>query len=297
MRALLKETFGTFSRRGGRVLGGAIAFYSLLSITPLLWIAVHVAGVLTSADRAANVLSADLTRWIGPNGANTVASMLAHAEARRGGPLKSALGVLFLAYASSRLFGALEYALNHLWGVQPRSGGGLRGLARSQLRRRSARFAMVLLVGALLVAMVLGKAVLAAAGEVVGGRLPVGPALHLLEALGSLLVTIGLFFAVFRVLPEVRIHFRDALLGAVVTALAFTAGSTAVGLYIGRKGIESAWGAAGSIVALLLWVHYSAQIFFLGAAFTFVWARREGRAIVPNEHSVAVVVDDPDAGE
>lgn len=293
MRELGKEILRVFSRRGGAVLGGAIAFYSLLSIAPLLWMAIHVAGVLTSADRAQAVLIADLARWIGPQGAATVASMLGQADAKGGSLLRSGLGLLLLAYASSRLFGALEYSLNHLWGVQLASGGGVRGLARSQLRRRSARFAMVLLVGAMLVAMVLGKALLAAADEVVGGRVPTSSAFRLLEAFGSLLVTIGLFFAIFRVLPEVRIHLRDALLGAVVTALAFTAGSTAVGIYVGHKGIESAWGAAGSIVALMLWVHYSAQIFFLGAAFTFVWARREGRPIVPNDHAVAITVEDP----
>jgi len=290
--SLLRDTYRTFARRGGRILGGAIAFYSMLSIAPLLIIAVHLAGVLTTADRARDALVADLSRWIGSDGAATLASMLSRAERSDRGPLSSALSVALLLYASTRLFGALQFSLHQMWGVQARSGHGVRAKALGQLRKRSLRFLMVLLVGAVIVALVALKSTFAAANSVIGGRLNLSGFEHVLEVTLSFGVTTLLFLAVFKLLPEVVMATRDVLVGAVVTSVLFSIGTTAVALWLGRKGIESTWGAAASIVMLLLWVHYSAQIFFFGAAFTDAWARRQGRPIEPNEHSVALVASD-----
>ncbi len=296
LRDLLRETYRTFSRRGGRILGGAIAFYSMMSIAPLLVIAVHVAGVLTTADRARDALVGDLARWIGNDGASTVTTMLARAHRSDRGPLSSALSALLLVYASTRLFGALQFSLHQMWGVQSRSYEGFRANALGQLRKRSLRFVMVLVVGAVIVGLVVVKTTLAAASDVIGGRLAVSGAWHVLEVLTSFAITTALFAAVFRLLPEVVMATRDVVVGAVVTSFLFSAGATAVGLWLGHKGIESTWGAAASIVMLLLWVHYSAQIFFFGAAFTEAWARRHGRPITPNDHSVALVAGDEPAG-
>jgi membrane protein len=293
MREVLRETLRTFSRRGGRVLGGAIAFYSLMSIAPMLVIAIHIAGVLTTESRARDALSHDLARWIGPSGAHTIASMLTRTSEHRLS-LGSVLSVALLIYASTRLFGALEFSLHQMWGVQYRSTKGISGLARSQLRKRSYRFAMVLIVGVILVALVIFKSFVAATSDVIGGRFNVGPLFHLFELAMSFAITTGLFYAVFRVLPDVRIANGDLALGALITALLFTLGSSAIGLYIGHKGIESTWGAAGSIVMLMLWVHYSAQIFFLGVAFTGAHAAARGRPIQPNEHTIAVRAEEVD---
>lgn len=292
MRALLRDTYRTFSRRGGRVLGGAIAFYSMLSIAPLLVIAVHVAGVLTTADRARDALVSDLARWIGEDGARTIAAMLARAERSDRGSLSSVLSGALLLYAATQLFGALQFSLHQIWGVQTRSFDGIRAKAMGQLRKRSLQFLMVLLVGAVIVGLVVVKATLAAASDVIGGRLAISSAWHVLEVVASFAITTALFAAIFRLLPEVVMDARDVLLGALVTSFMFTAGTTAVGVWLGRKGIESTWGAAASIVMLLLWVHYSAQIFFFGAAFTEARARRRGRPIAPNEHSVPLVAAD-----
>lgn len=292
MRAVLGDTFRTFSKRGGRILGGAIAFYSLLSIAPLLLIAIHAAGLLTTEGRAREALSHDLARWIGEGGARTIVTLLVRADGSRGLSVGSALSIGLLLYASTRLFGALEFSLHQMWGVQPRSTVGLKGLAKSQLRKRAFRFLMVLLCGAILVALVVLKTTLAAASEVIGGRLDVRPLWHVVELTSSFVITAALFLAVFRVLPEVKLALEDAVVGALTTAVLFTLGSAGIGYWIGRKGIESTWGAAGSIVMLMVWVHYSAQIFFLGAAFTAARARARGRPISPNEHSVAVRVDE-----
>ncbi len=291
-RGLLGDTFQTFSRRGGRILGGAIAFYSMLSIAPMLIIAVHVAGMLTTADRARDALVTDLARWIGADGAATIAGMLARAQRSHRGPLSSGLSIALLVYASTRLFGALQFSLHQMWGVQARSGKGVKAKALGQLRKRSLRFFMVLLVGAVIVALVAIKTTLAAASAVIGGKLDVSGADRVIELFVSFGITTALFVAIFRLLPEVVMETRDVVTGAVVTSVLFSLGTTAVGIWLGRRGIESTWGAATSIVMLLLWVHYSAQIFFLGAAFTEAWARRKGRPIAPNEHSVALVADE-----
>jgi membrane protein len=289
MRSLLRETVRTFTHRGGRILGGAIAFYSLLSIAPLLVIAIYVAGALTSAERANAALTENLSRWIGPDGAQTLASLLARADTSRTGPLSSVLSALLLVYASSRLFGALQFSLHQMWGVQAKGGRGVKGFATTQLRKRSLRFMMVLIVGAMLFVLVVLKTALAAASDASAGRLAVSRVWQGVEVLGSFAITAVLFIAIFRMLPEVRMDIRDALVGAVVTALLFSVGSAAVGYWLGRKGIESSWGAATSIVMLMLWVHYSAQIFFLGTAFTAAWAKRKGRPILPNDYAVALV--------
>ncbi len=286
---LVRETLHAFSSRGGRLLGGAIAFYALLSVAPMLLIAVHLAGVLTGREAARAALVADLARWIGRDGAHTLAEILDRAEHAPSGALSTVLGAVLLAYASTRLFSALEYALHHMWDVQAKTGRGLKGKAWKQLRKRALGFAMVLLVGATLVLLVAIKTTLAAVGKLLPIEIPF--AWHAVEALASFAIATGLFAAVFRILPDVRMAARDLLVGALATAAMFSVGTTLIGLWIGRKGVASTWGAAGSMVMLLLWVHYCAQIFFLGASFTGVWARRRGRRIEPNEHAVRVLVE------
>lgn len=289
---VVRDTLHAFSTRGGRLLGGAIAFYALLSVAPMLLIAIQVAGMLTGRETARAALVSDLGRWIGRDGARTIAQLLDRAEHAPTGALSSVLGALLLVYASTRLFSALEYALHHMWDVQSKPGRGLKGKAWKQLRKRGLGFAMVLLVGVILVLLVFVKATLAAVTKLLPIQIPF--AWHALEALASFVIATGLFAAVFRILPDVRIANRDVLVGALVTAALFSVGTALIGLYIGRKGVASTWGAAGSIVVLLLWVHYCAQIFFLGVSFTGVWARRRGRRIEPNEHTVRVLVEHED---
>ncbi len=289
LREIGRDTFAVFSRHGGRVLGGAIAFYALLSVAPLLLIALHVAGLLTNEDAARTALVHDMTRWIGADGARTLASLLDRVQHSRSGPLSTVFGGALLIYAATRLFSALEFALHQMWEVHAKSGVGFRGKALRQLRKRSLAFVLVVLIGIILVALVVEKSVLAAASHLFDDRVP--GIVHVGEGLASFVITTGLFAAIFRVLPEVRMRSRDLLFGALVTSLLFTLGTSLVGLYIAHKGTSSTFGAAGSIVVLLLWVHYSAQIFFLGVAFTSVWAKRKGHPIEPTERAVRVRVE------
>jgi membrane protein len=284
VRSLARDTLSSFSRHGGRMLAAAVAFSSLLSVAPLLDIALQVAGVMTSEDAARAAVVADLARWLGAEGARTVGALLDRAQSGGGGA--SLLSGVVLAYASTRLFSQLKRALDHMWDVQPLSAEGLRGKAWKQLRKRAAAFAMVIVVGLMIVLVVAGKALLSAAAETIGGP-PAGLAWRIGQEMCEELVSVAtatlLFAIVFKVMPDAKLSWRDTWIGAFVTAVLFSVGAALIATYLGHKALESTYGAAASIVMLLLWVHYSAQAFFVGAAFTAVYAESRGRRIERRE--------------
>jgi membrane protein len=275
MREVVKDAARAFSRNGGRLLGGSVAFYTLLSIAPILVIALHVAGSVTDREATRAALLADVARWTGADGARTLGEILERAdEAAR---VPSALTAILLLYASTRLFSQLKRALNQMWGIPNPVTEGIRGKVSEQLRKRALALAFVVLVGCVLLALVALKTALMAVARV----LDVPGAWHGAEAALSLGVATCLFAAIFKGLPDARITLRDALTGGAVTAALFTVGTYALGAYLGYKHAGAAFGSAGSLVMLLLWVHYSAQIFFLGAAFTAAHARRRGGGLAP----------------
>ena len=210
------------------------------------------------------------------------------------GPFAGVFGTVILLYASQRLFSQMRFALNQLWGVREVSGGGVKASAMKQLRKRAAAVFMVVLVVVVVVATVLAKTWLMAAERWVPAM--VSARWHVIELGVSFVLLTLLTMAVYKVLPAVILSWRDAAIGALVTALLFSIGAQAVGWYIGWKGSESAYGAAGSLVALLLWVSYSAQVFFLGAAFARVQAERWGHGLVPAPGAVRLVeAEEPSA--
>lgn len=287
----LKETVRSFSSHGGRVLGAATAFYAILSVAPTLLIAVVVTGAVTNREAAREAIVADLGLWIGGNGARTIGEILDHLGDNGNGPFAGIISVVVLFWASTRLFSQLRYSLNHLWGVREVAGtSALSTRALRQARRRLSALMMVFVVVTVVALTVLGKAALSAAARHLGAS--VESYWHVLEFAVSFTVLTVLCVAVFKVLPAVRIGWRDAWIGAVVTALLFSVGATAIGWYVGWKGTSSTYGAAGSLVALLLWVYYSAQAFFLGAAFTRAHAERHGRGLALIDGAVRVVEAD-----
>lgn len=286
MRALVRDTFRSYLRHGGSLLGGATAFFAVLSAAPLLLLMLALAAPLAGTDRARAELLRGLRMWLGAEGARTVSAMLDNAHASGSGVLAGLLGGAVMVYGATRLFSALQRALNHMWDVRARDASDLRGRAWRLVRKRLLAFVMVLACGVVLLASMLLRATVTAAGEVLPGDLP--DALHVVDHGLTFVVVAALFALVFKVLPDVRLAWRDALAGATVTALLFSAGKSLVGLYLGHKSLGSTFGAAGSLVALLLWVHYSAQIFFLGAAFTAVYARHRGRPLAPTEYAIHV---------
>ncbi len=286
---LLTETVRSFARHGGTLLAGACAFFALMSAAPMLFIAIAVAGAVTGEGPARAELLRGLGAWFGPSGAAAVGRWLDDVGGHTAGPLAGAAGILILVYASTRLFTQVQRALNHLWDVQARPARDLKGRLAGQIKKRLLSFVVVMFCAVLLAASVVVRAALVRAADAVGAG--DRPELALLDHAGTFVVATLLFAVVFKLLPDVRIHGRDALAGASVTAALFVPGRALLGLYLGHKDVAAAFGAAGALVMVLLWVHYSAQIFFFGAAFTAAWARRRGRAIAPSENALRVRVD------
>jgi len=269
----LKEGLRLFFRRGGRLLGAGIAFYSMLSVAPIFVLALHFAGMFTREEMARAALMDDVAGWVGKDGAATVGALVDRARAAEGGVVATALGAVLLVYASTRLFSALERAINVMWGVERPSSDGLKGKVLAQLRKRGIGVAITLTSGVVLCGLV-GLRVALELAESYAPSVP-----HLsgaVETLASVAITWALFLAIFRALPAARIGWADAALGALVTAGLFALGSHAVAAYVGHKGVARKYGEAGAVVMLLLWVQYSAQIFLIGAAMTGARARRLG---------------------
>lgn len=279
--AIAKAALRSFSRRGGGLLAGAVAFYCLLSIIPVLFIAVYLASLGAVEGPAREALLEELARWIGRNGAGTVADLLG-----RGGSGGSLIATRVLqagvvVYMSTRLFTQLRRSINHLWGVELLPGDGMKATLLKQAQKIIASVFMVLLIEVILLALVGVKTAMTVATARFGPAFHDSALWHAGEVILSFAVVTLLFATMFRVLPDARIAWRDLWVGALVTALLFSLGATLISLYLSHKSARDTFGDGGAIVMLLLWVNYSARIFFVGVSFTGVWAERKGRGIHP----------------
>ena len=290
---LIADAGRSYSRHGGRMLASAVAFSALLSVAPLLYIALGLASIVIGTDLGRASVMQDLSRWVGVDGANTIFALLDRAS---GGPrsgIAHVLGLIVLMYASTRLFSQMKRALDQMWEISPKSGRGLKGKGTLQLRRRGLSLLLVLFVSVLIVGVVIVKTVLVTSTHVLEDTLA-----HVIlragETIISLFTTTLMFAALFKLLPDAKLAWRDAWRGALVTAVLFAIGATLIGAYLGHKALGVVYGPGGSVVLLLLWVHYSAQVFFFGAAVTGELARRRGYPIEPNENGVRIVIHDPE---
>ena len=254
-------------------LGAAVAFYSILSLTPLLLLAVAVAGMVFGEEAARGELVNQMRDLIGASGAEVVQTTLANAKEPGSGVLATVIGIVTLLVGASGVFGELHDAMNVVWNVRVKPGRGFWGIVRDKFLS----FGMVLSIGFLLLVSLVASTVLTAFGGYLNGLLPGLPALmRLANFVLSLLVVTGLFALLFRYLPDVRAPWRFVWFGAVVTAFLFTLGKFLIGLYLAQAAVATPFGAAGSLVALVVWVYYSALIFFFGAELTQVHARQAG---------------------
>lgn len=252
-------------------MSGSVAFYALVSVVPTLVIALELAALFVDESRASSAVASELERWVGSGGAATIVSLVRAVQNQSHSGITSVIGALILVYASTRLFSQLTTALDLLWETPPEPDARSFGeRVRRQVARRGLAFSMVLLVGISLTATVLLHGALATGRRAPGFDAPIS---RLVEAPISLLLTSLLFAAMFRLLPRAKVKLLDAAVGGVVTSVLFTTGSLIVSAYIARRD-TSVYGAAASLVVLLLWMHYCAQAFFLGAAFTAAHARR-----------------------
>ena len=271
--AFLREVYDEWRKDNALSHGAALAYYTLFSMAPLLLLLIAIAGLVLGRAAAEGELVGYIAGVVGADGARTIESMIANASAPTSGILASVVSLLTMLFGASGVFGQLRTSLNQIWEVTVPEGGGMRGAARQRL----ASFAIIIGIGGLLLASLVLTATLAAVHQVLAGYLPVlSGLLSPLNFLLSFLLTTSLFAMIYKILPDVTMDWRDVWLGAAATALLFTIGKTLIGMYLGRTGTTSVYGAAGSLVLVLLWVYYCAQIFFVGAEFTEVYSRRYG---------------------
>lgn len=265
---------------------GSLAFYTLFSLAPTVIIAVTVIGVVLGEDAAQGQLVAQLQGTIGPGAAEAVEQAVAQSRIEASGLLPTLLGVGALLVGATTVFAQMQYSLNMLWGVTANPD---KNSVLLFLKKRLLSLAVVLAIGfVLLVSLALGVA-LRAVFRFASGWLPAGEWLLSGAEIGVSLLVIALFFAtVFKVLPDVVVGWRDVIVGALVTAVLFSIGRYAIAAYLAYTATASTYGAAGSVVLILLWVYYSSLILLFGAAFTRAHLEARGRPIVPRNMAVRV---------
>lgn len=269
-------------------LAAALSYYTLFSLAPLLIVVIAVAGLAFGHDAAQERIAETMQGLVGPESAQAIQSIVQHASRRpETGLLSSVIGIGVLLIGAGGVVGQLQTSLNTMWGVAPKPGQGIWGF----LRQRFVSFAMVLGIGFLLVVSLAASAVLTAFTQFAGRWLGDNAVLvHGLDLVISFAFVTALFAMIYKFLPDVRIEWRDVGVGAALTSLLFTIGKVLIGIYLGTSGVTSAYGAAGSLITVLLWVYYSSLIFFLGAEFTQVYAREYGSGVVPAENAQPLAV-------
>lgn len=259
-------------------LSAALSYYSIFSLAPLALIAVSITGFFLGEKAAQGVLDEQLQSMMGDEAAATVQEMIAHTAKPAKNITASLIGFGLLIVGAGGVFSQLQDALNTVWGITSAKGGGLKAL----IRDRFLAFAMVFGIGILLLASLLLTTLVQAASGTIGEYIPIPPLIyHLTGGLASFLVIAALFAAIFKILPDALIAWRDVIGGALVTAALFMVGKFGMGWYLGREATASGYGSAGSLVLILLWVYYSSIILLFGAKLTQVNSQLKGRGIQP----------------
>jgi membrane protein len=289
---LAKNTWNSFNDDDCMTLGAAMAYYTVFSLAPLLLTIISLAGLVFGREAVQNQIAGQISGLIGSGAAEQVQSMLAHqSQNQSGGILGTVIGIITLIFGATGAFAALQDALNKAWHVQPdpKVGG-----VKAFLTKRMMSFGMILGVVFLLIASLAVTAAVSAATTWMGGYLPQsfsGGLAHALTFTVSLAVIAALFALILKVLPDGRVTWKDAWVGAVLTSILFTIGKTALGVYLGKAAPGSAYGAAGSLVVIVLWLYYASLIVLFGAEFTKVWAAAHKREIQPEAGAVKVVTE------
>lgn len=289
---LLKQTYTKWSDHKAPRLGASVAFYSILSFAPLLLLLTAVIALIFGHASAQGALVNEARQVIGDRGADTVQTLLKNAQKPASGVFATIVAFITLLFGASGVFTELQDALNIMWDANVEAASGFMGMIRQKLFS----FGMVLSVGFLLLVSLILSAGLAFLGRYLGHLLPMPPLV--LQALNFVVsfVTISVLFALmFKYVPSAKVPWRDAVIGGIGTALLFAIGKQLLGLYLGKASVGSAYGAAGSLVAVVVWIYYSAQIFFFGAEFTRVLGESRGTATQPSAKAAQPPVKDAPA--
>ena len=275
--ALIKRALAAWNNDTTFPLGAALAYYASFSISPLLVIVLAVSGVFYRGDSLSYIRS-EIANLVGDKAAVAITGAIESVRLSEHGLAATLFSLVILFLGASGVFVQLQNALNQIWGVKPKPGH----FVRDFLRQRLLSFAMIFVMGFLLLVSLLLSATVAAVTAYFHYLLPGADfAWYTLDAMVSFSFIVLVFAAIYKVVPDVHIDWEDVWIGAFVTAVLFTAGKFLIGLYLGRSGIGSAFGAAASVFVILAWVYYSSQILFLGAEFTKVYAEHHRFCIRP----------------
>jgi len=256
-----KNTVEEFMEDKALRLSAALAYYSIFSIAPLLIIVIGVAGFFMGEEAVRQQIQQQLQQFVGQQGTAAIVSMIS-AHKQGSNVAATVVGIVVLLFGASGVFGQLQESLNVIWEVQPKPGLGIGEFIRS----RFLSFAMILVIGFLLLISMVITTALSAVTSALGDVLPMpGFVAHSVNFIASFIVTTLLFALIFKVLPDAKVRWRDVWMGAIFTALLFSIGRFLLGLYLGKASTASSYGAAGSLVVVLLWVYYSSLILFFGA--------------------------------
>jgi membrane protein len=271
--SLARETLKSWSDDYASSMGAALAYYTMFSIAPLLLIVISVAGLFFGEQAARGEILDQLQGLMGVDGAQAVQALLASVNHPKAGVLATLFGILALVIGATTVIGELQNALDRIWRAPQRDTHT--GVFR-WLRSRLISLGMIMGIGFLLMVSLVASALLATVQRWFGRWLDLGAAASAVDfAVSFGFITVA-FAMIYKLMPRVRVAWGDVWIGAVVTSLLFTVGKMAIGVYIGRSAVASTFGAAASLVAMVVWVYWSAQIFLLGAEFTWVYARRCG---------------------
>ena len=279
---LFKEIIAEWNKDKAPRLAAALAYYAIFSIAPLLIVAIWIAGLIYGQQAAEGHIVDQIQSIVGKNGAAVIQTMIDGASRTPSGWLASVIGIVALFFGATGLFGQVQDALDTIWEIPPRSAKSIKLSLIILVKEKLLAFAMVLLIGILLLLSLAASAILSGVSQFLSDTAP--ERLFVLQVINFALpfgIVALLSAIVYKILPDTSIAWKDVWPGAALTSLLFTLGKYLIGSYLAHSSVASIYGAAGSLVVLLLWIYYSAQIFLFGAEFTEVYARRFGSRAEP----------------
>lgn len=306
---LFKETFTGWLAAKAPLLAAALAYYMVFSLAPLLVIAIAIAGIAFGDDAAAGTVFEQVRDIVGDETARVIENAISNASRPDLSSAASTISLLVLLFAASGIFAQLQGALNQIWNIKPKPVQGLRGALEFALKRLLS-FGMVLLMGLFLLAFLFLSTVLTALSNLDLNALPIELPAEVIQQFERIwrfnfiwkflsfslsFTTVTAFFAaIYKLLPDAKVAWKDVTIGAIITSALFGLGKSLLAIYLGSGTLGSTYGAAGSLVVLLAWIYYSAQILFLGAEFTQVYARHYGSRIISRESRLPIGAPEPE---
>jgi membrane protein len=279
---LVKQTFREWNEDKATHLAAALAYYTVFSLAPILIIVIAIAGFFFGREAVQGQVMNQMNDLIGEKSAATIQMAIQSAYKPTSGIIATIIGIVMLLFGASGVFSQLQDSLNTIWGVEPKPGRSWWII----VKERFASFTAILGIGFLLLVSLIVSAAISAMGKYLGSVLPLSEALlQWINFFVSFGVISALFAMIFKILPDVKISWKDVLVGSLMTALLFDIGKFLIGFYLGKSSAASAYGAAGTILVVLLWAYYSSLILIFGAEFTQVYANRFGKGVVPTENA------------